>query len=184
MTRRHDEGDGDHATAPDGTPDPADDTATGADARPDRRRPRLLLSAVAAAVVVALAAAAVVALWGGSGRGSGSSTVAEPTPTGSFATPPTAQVRPVHQALHDIDATCRAKARDGERTSLTHNVDTIIDFSRRYPEARFPIDDETGSTLSLLLVTRQSMRECAPDLAIRVDRALPPDYRDAALADS
>lgn len=184
MTRRHDEDDGDRATAPDGTPDPADGNATGTAVRPARRRPGLLLSAVAATVAVALAAAAVVALRDGSGRDSGTSTAAGPTPTASFVTPPTAQVRPVHQALHDIDATCRAKAGDGERTSLTHNVDTIIDFSRRYPEARFPIDDEAGSTLSLLLVTRQSMRDCAPALAIRVNRVLPPDYRDAALTGS
>lgn len=112
MTTPHDEddGDGDRATAPDDTIDPADDNATGTAVRPARRRPGLLLSAVAATLVVALATAAVVALRDGSGRSSGSSTAAEPTPTASFVTPPTAQVRPVHQALHDIDATCRAKA--------------------------------------------------------------------------
>ncbi|MFF4728744.1 hypothetical protein ACFY3M_25990 [Streptomyces mirabilis] len=57
-------------------------------------------------------------------------------------------------------------------------------LSRRYPDARFPIDDETGTTLSLLLVTRQSMRDCAPALAVHVDRALPSDYRDAGLTGS
>ncbi|KPC71789.1 hypothetical protein ADL35_32930 [Streptomyces sp. NRRL WC-3753] len=143
-----------------------------------------MLSAVAATVVVALAAAAVVALRDGSGRGGGSSTAVEPSPTVAFVTPPTAQVRPVHEALHDIDAACGTNGGHSGRTSLTRDVDTVIDFSRRYPEARFPIDDETGSTLSLLLVTRQSMRDCAPALAARVDRALPPDYRDAALTGS
>ncbi|MEU0680133.1 MULTISPECIES: hypothetical protein [Streptomyces] len=89
-------------------------------------------------------------------------------------------MRPVHDALHTIDARCRAKGGDVEQAALTRDVDTIIDFSRRYPDARFPIDDETGRTLSLLLVTRQSLRDCAPALAARVDRALPSDFRDRA----
>ncbi|ALV33115.1 hypothetical protein [Streptomyces sp. CdTB01] len=184
MTKPHDEAGGSRDTAPDGTPGLAHANAAGAAARPTRRRPGLLLAAVTAAVVLALAAAAVVFLRGGSGGVSGSAPTAEPSATSSAVTPAAAQVGPVHQALHGIDATCHANGGGGKQTSLTRDVDTIIDFSRRYPDARFPIDDETGSTLSLLLVTRQSMRDCAPALAARVDRALPPDYRDAALTGS
>ena len=156
------------------------DSAAEAAAPPLSRRAGLLLSVVAATVVLALATSAVVALRGGSGGGTGSAATAEPSATASFVTPPSAQVRPVHEALHDIDAVCRAKDKSARQTTLTRDVDTIIEFSRRYPDARFPIDDETGTTLSLLLVTRQSMRTCAPALATRVDGALPPDFRDPA----
>ncbi|MEU0023575.1 hypothetical protein ABZ173_38790 [Streptomyces rochei] len=174
MTPPHDEEHG-RPGAPPGTPGSETEDA----ALSPRRRPGLLLSVVAATVVVALAVAAVVALRSGSGGASGSAATAEPSPTTPFVTPPAAQVRPVHEALHDIDAICRAKdkGRDGKQTSLTRDIDTIIDFSLRHPNARFPIDDETGSTLSLLLVTRQSMRTCAPTLVPRLDQALPPDFR-------
>ncbi|WP_280909020.1 hypothetical protein [Streptomyces sp. SAI-090] len=184
MTTPHDDEDGGRDTAVDGTPDPAHDNGVGTAAHPARRRPGLRPT-VAAAVVVALTAAVVLALRDGSGGGGRSAATTEPSPSASAVTPPAAQVRPVHEALHDIDAVCRAEGGGGgEQASLTRDVDTIIDFSRRYPDARFPIDDETGSTLSLLLVTRQSMRECAPDLGARVDRALPSDFRDRALTAS
>ena len=171
MTPPHDEPDGHRGT----TPGAADRTD-----RPSRRRPGLLPPTVAAAMLLALATAAVLALRDGSGGGSEPTATAAPSARAASVTPPTAQVRPVHEALHDIDARCRAEGGDAEQTALTRHVDTIIDFSRRYPDARFPIDDETGRTLSLLLVTRQSLRDCAPALAARVDRALPPDFRDRA----
>ncbi|WP_033309277.1 hypothetical protein RFN58_35595 [Streptomyces iakyrus] len=155
-------------------------SAAEAAAPPLSHRAGLLLSVVAATVVLALATSAVVALRGGSGGGTGSTATTEPSATASFVTPPSAQVRPVHEALHDIDTRCRAKDKSASQTSLTRDVDTIIEFSRRYPDARFPIDDETGTTLSLLLVTSQSMRTCAPALVTRVDGALPPDFRDPA----
>ncbi|MFF9136699.1 hypothetical protein ACF09G_03885 [Streptomyces albogriseolus] len=170
MTAPHDEQDAHRGTAP-GVADPG---------QPPRRRPGLRQTTVAAAVVLALAAAAVAALRDGSGGGNGPAATMTPSATAASVTPPAAQVRPVHEALHDIDARCRAKGEGGKQTSLTRDIDTIIDFSRRYPDARFPIDDETGSTLSLLLVARQSMRDCAPALAARVDRALPSDFRDGA----
>ena len=171
MIPPHDEQDGNRST----TPGAADRTDP-----PSRRGPGLLLPTVAAAVVLALTGAAVVALRDGAGGGSQSPATAAPSPTAAAVTPPAAQVRPVHEALHDIDSRCRAKSGDVEQTALTRDVDTIIDFSRRYPDARFPIDDETGRTLSLLLVTRQSLRDCVPALAARVDGVLPSDLRDRA----
>jgi len=152
--------------------------------RNSRRRPDLLLSAVAATVALALVVAAVVALRDRSGGGGGAAIGAVASRAAPAVTPPAAQVRPVHEALHDIDATCRAKGQSGEQTSLARDADTVIAFSQRYPDARFPIDDETGTTLSLLLVTRQGLRGCAPVLAARVNQALPLDFRDLIAAPS
>ncbi|MBP0456040.1 hypothetical protein [Streptomyces montanisoli] len=95
---------------------------------------------------------------------------------------PTPQVRPVHQALHDIGAKCPPDAGSSSATSLTRDVDRILAFAHAYPHARFAVDDETGSTLSLLLVTRQAMRTCAPAEAGRVNQALPVAYREATAA--
>ncbi|MFF6829845.1 hypothetical protein [Streptomyces longwoodensis] len=182
MTRHHAGEDGRPGTAPDGIPDPArDDDAAGA---PPRRGQGLLLSAGAATVALAFVIAAVVALRDGSDGGSRSAATARPSATAAAVTPPGTQVRPVHEALHGIDAICRTKSGRVKQASLARAADTVIDFSRRYPNARFPIDDETGTTLSLLLVTRQGLRDCAPALAARVDRALPPDFRDPSATPS
>ena len=165
---------------PDGIPGSAPATAPEDTGRSARRGPGLLLWAVAATVAGALAVAGVVAVRDRSGGSSGSAATATASAAAPAVTPPAARVRPVHEALHDIDATCRAtvKGESGKQASLARDADTVITFSRRYPNARFPIDDETGTTLSLLLVTRQGLRDCAPALAARVDRALPPDFRD------
>ena len=68
-----------------------------------------------------------------------------------------AQAKPVHEALHDIAALCRPGAMAEARQRVAQDVRVILSFARRYPEAAFPIDDETGTALSLLLVTRQSL---------------------------
>jgi hypothetical protein len=163
--------------APDGIPGPASATPAEDTGRTSRRRPDVLLPAVVATVALALAVAAVVAQRDRSGGG-GAAVGAAASSAAPAVTPPVGQVRPVHEALHDIDATCRAKGQSGEQTSLARDADTVIAFSRRYPDARFPIDDETGTTLSLLLVTRQGLRDCAPVLTARVNQALPLDFRD------
>ena len=124
MTPPHDERDRHRGTAL--------GAADGTD-RPSRRRPGLLLSAVAAAVVLALTTAAALALRNGPGGGSESPATAAPSTHAAAVTPPAAQVRPVHEALHDLDARCRAKGGDIDQTALTRDADTIIDFSRRYP---------------------------------------------------
>lgn len=62
---------------------------------------------------------------------------------------------------------------------MTRDADLIRSFARRHPEAAFPVDDERGTTLSLLLVTRQALAACAPTLAAAVDAELPTEYRNA-----
>jgi hypothetical protein len=48
-----------------------------------------------------------------------------------------------------------------------------VAFARRNPHAEFPVDDETGNTLSLLLATRDDLSRCAPTMAARITAAPP-----------
>ena len=90
-----------------------------------------------------------------------------------------AQTADVHDALHDLDARCTRASTPGATQAIAHDTDVIVAFSERYPDAVFPIDDETGRTLSLLLVARQSLRRCAPYLVSRIDALLPFDLRSS-----
>lgn len=47
----------------------------------------------------------------------------------------------------------------------------LADFARRYPRARFRIDDENARTDSLHLVVRQALLSCDPRAAAIVGRA-------------
>lgn len=100
-----------------------------------------------------------------------------PAPARS-AKPKPQEVRRVHAVLHGIEEACSG-SRVGPRVSasLEANANTIVRFARKYPQVRFPIDDESGRALSLLLVAREALLPCAPLAAARVDRALPQKYR-------
>lgn len=167
--------------AADTAPVPEDPEATDPAAPGPRRTRRIPGAAWLVAllvVVVALGAVGLITRPGTRGSGSGPADTATPSSTASAVSPPAAEVRPVHGALHDLDARCKPGASSKVQIGLARDADRIVAFARRYPNARFPIDDETGSTLSLLLVARQSLRTCAPAAAATVDGALPPQYRD------
>ena len=97
--------------------------------------------------------------------------------------------QPVHDALHDIAARCPTETgptpgtiRAGDLTAddlrrLTQDAALIVAFARRHPHAQFPIDDEQGTTLSLLMVTREALAPCAPAAAASADELLPAEYR-------
>lgn len=99
-----------------------------------------------------------------------------PSPEATSAAP-AAAVRDIHQALHSIGRECRLPPAARGKAAIDADVRTILRFVRRYPTGRFPIDDETGSPLSLLLVTRQALVDCSPRNAALVDAALPPAQR-------
>ncbi|MFF7642984.1 hypothetical protein [Streptomyces canus] len=148
------------------------------DAPTPRRIPGLPLLVATVVATLALGTIGVLRASGPDDRGGAattSTTVGTPTPA---VTPPAVDVRRMHNALHDIDARCRTAVSGKARTELEGDADTVTAFVRRYPDASFRVDDETGTTLSLLLVARQSLRDCASTAATRVDRALPPEYRD------
>ncbi|GAA1219387.1 hypothetical protein GCM10009665_06840 [Kitasatospora nipponensis] len=88
----------------------------------------------------------------------------------------------VHDAMHDIADHCAPQTGATARPELAHDAQVIVAFAQRYPNATFPVDDETGRTLSLLLATRQDLGRCEPEAAARVDQALPPQFRAAPSA--
>ena len=91
-------------------------------------------------------------------------------------TAPPSAVRPVHRALHALGRLCASEKRTGQAQLAQPPVTVIIAFARRYPNVSFPIHAETGTTLSLLFVARDSVRSCAPSLAARVERLIPSEY--------
>lgn len=86
---------------------------------------------------------------------------------GPTSTAPLAEVEAVHDALHEIGELCAAS--DPDLAAIALDIDRIISFSQRYPVGRFPIDDETATASSLLLVTRYAVKDCAPDEVDRLD---------------
>lgn len=143
-------------------------------------RPQLVM--VAAAVVVAGMVAAVVMIAISYRQPSRVSDDGPPplasVPTAN--TPAQAEVQPIHDALHDIAARCRPGAVADDPARVTRDTDVIRSFARRHPDVAFPIDDERGTTLSLLLVTRQALADCSPALAAAVDEELPTEYRSGS----
>ena len=104
---------------------------------------------------------------------------AGPSTEATSTAPPTA-IRRMHRALHRIGRECRLPAAVRSRADIDADVRSILRFARLYPTGRFGIDDETGTPLSLLLVTRQSLRDCSAHDAARVNAALPPPQRERA----
>lgn len=131
----------------------------------------------AAAVALGLVAAAAFASLGSDPATPPVVLAATPDDTTSYSTPPAAEVRRVHRALHDFTTWCTPEADARARQLLQRDAELIVAFTRRHPTSRFRIDDETGNPLSLLLVTRNELRECAPAAAAVADRALPPAIR-------
>lgn len=91
------------------------------------------------------------------------------SPFGPTSTAPAGEVMVVHEALHDIGAQCLAT--DPDLGVIAADVDRIIEFSQRYPVGRFPIDDETATASSLLLVAREAVKTCALAEVDRLDAA-------------
>lgn len=89
---------------------------------------------------------------------------------GPVSSAPASQVERAHEALHAIGDQCRGSAPD--QAAVTTDVATIIDFAQRFPDGRFPIDDETATSASLLRVTRNAIDDCAPSAVTELDRAL------------
>ena len=140
-----------------------------------------MLAATAGGVLAfGLVLAAAVLLLGPQSPTEDPASVGTPQATETFQNPPATEVQRVHDALHDISDRCprNTQAGAGEQRQVDRDIDVILGFAERYPNAEFPIDDETGRTLSLLLATHDDLRTCAPAAAARVDRALPTQYQD------
>jgi hypothetical protein len=92
---------------------------------------------------------------------------------GSASTATAQEIDVAHAALHAIGDQCRES--DPDPVAIATSVDAIIDFARRYPEGRFPIDDETATATTLLIVTREAVTDCAPSEVAKIDAAIPSD---------
>ncbi|AWK76806.1 hypothetical protein CBI38_35960 (plasmid) [Rhodococcus oxybenzonivorans] len=60
-------------------------------------------------------------------------------------------------------ALCAPDTDEAAQRRIESDVDLLVAFARAYPDASFPIDDETGRSLGLLLIARKEMQVCAPD---------------------
>ena len=108
-------------------------------------------------------------------------TLLSPTPERAYSTAPEKEVQAVHRALHRIGDACTDP--DPDTTDVVERqVSVILDFVRRNPDARFEIDDESGTALALLLVLQDELPPCAPTEVPRVQNVLPPDLRQAGRA--
>ena len=86
------------------------------------------------------------------------------------STIPSDQVGVAHRALHDIGTQCESISP--ATGPIRDDVARIITFANRYPDGRFPIDDETANARSLLLVTKYAVDRCAPQEIASIEVAL------------
>jgi hypothetical protein len=91
------------------------------------------------------------------------------SPFGPTSTAPAGEIEIIHEALHEIGAQCLANYPDFG--VIAADVDRIIEFSQQYPVGRFPIDDETATASSILLITLEAVKTCSPAEVNRIDAA-------------
>jgi len=135
----------------------------------------LLVTVVATAVGLASLAG-----WATSRNDVNAVSVGSQSPSGAaheYTHAPTREVRQVHAALHDFATWCVPSASGAAQRRLEASARLIVAFTRRHPNARFRVDDEWGTALSLLLVTRHELAQCSPSAALLADGELPADVR-------
>ena len=143
-------------------------------------RQRLSVGAAIAIPTLALLGVAVFTaldLVGQQPQPRGPATLLSPTPERTYSKAPEDQVRNVHRALHRIGDEC-SDPGPGTEAVVAQEASVILDFARRHPDARFEIDDESGTPLALLLVLRDELPACAPALVPRVEDLLPGGLRE------
>lgn len=138
--------------------------------------PQLRRAAALPALVVAIAAS-TAACGGGSGGSPG--VEAPPVTPDRRALLPAGETRYIHKTFHELARYCRRGRADKRRLDAT--TERFIALYRRFPADRFrmAIDDESGTTLSAILVLRYELSTCSPRNAARIDRVLGPRAPDA-----
>jgi len=91
---------------------------------------------------------------------------------------PAGRVDEVHRALHALGRACRPSSADRSVDGVRRPVAVMLRFARGYPNAGFRVDDESGSTFSLLVVLRNELETCDPTLVPAVEDLLPAEFRD------
>ena len=140
------------------------------------------------AVIVALALLAVVAV-GVSRALSRESAPADPAPRDTdalvapYTLPPPKeslddrQAEPAHKALHALGRACKRPSTRRDPETVLRPLRVIENFASQHPDAGFAIDDESGSTLTLLIVVRNELEACDPTVIPRIDALIPSKYR-------
>lgn len=82
-----------------------------------------------------------------------------------------------HRALHAMGRACRKRAADRDPKTVAGPARVMIHFARDYPRGGFTIDDEPGTTLSLLFVLRHELQKCDPSLVAGAEALLPERFR-------
>lgn len=134
----------------------------------------VLSTAIAWGVAAALKgepapAGRVAAVQGGTAE----STLPKPT---QF--PPRVRVEAAHHALHAMGRACKQPIATRDPASVARPVEVMEQFAQDYPNGGFTIDDEPGTTMSLLVVLRYELQNCDPSLVPGVDELLPERFRD------
>lgn len=92
--------------------------------------------------------------------------------------PPQERVDQAHRALHAMGRACKQSAAARDPDAVRRPVATMEEFARDFPRGGFTIDDESGSTLALLIVLRSELQDCEPPLVPSVEGLIPEEYRD------
>lgn len=97
-----------------------------------------------------------------------------PTPTQH---PPQHRVDEAHKALHALGRACEAPMLSRKPEQIRAPLDLIEGFATDYPSGGFSMDDEPGSTLALLVVVWDELKNCDPAYVPEVERLFPAKYR-------
>ena len=92
--------------------------------------------------------------------------------------PPRSRVEEAHRALHAMGRACKVPISKRAPESVRGPVEIMKRFGRDFPDGGFTIDDEPGTTLSLLVVLRYELQNCDPSLVASVEDLLPQRFRD------
>lgn len=138
--------------------------------------------ALIAAVALASATACGTTDPPATGQPPSGAPVAGASPADERAPMPAGVRRYIHSTFHDLPRSC-ARGRVDEPI-LDRTTTTFISLHRRYPAARYrvQIDDESGTTLSAILVLRDELTRCSPRHAAAIDAVLPASIRRALRA--
>lgn len=92
--------------------------------------------------------------------------------------PPRERVDQAHRELHAMARACKQPVSTRDPDAVRQAVATMVKFARDFPRGGFTIDDESGSTLALLIVLRSELQDCEPSLVPSVEGLIPEEYRD------
>lgn len=91
--------------------------------------------------------------------------------------PPKARVDSAHKALHALGRACKTPLAQRDPETVRRPLGLIEIFATDFPSGGFRIDDESGTTLTLLIVVWDELKTCDPSLVPAVEELIPAEYR-------